>query len=195
MSGGYDILNARAELYARAIPTRQSIDYVRAHGIDTDATAGFCGVVTVLPILVFDGGFFDFAEEGMEDAVDGVVIEAFDRDGETTIDLVGWTLDRSDRVLSMYRRCPMLGLWTAMSPYTYALGSPLQMHRTPLEWLQADCQGAAVVVPHLAARLLLDLPGQMAAKDTPHASQIDRLMRSVFQRDRIVVPRGARQAA
>lgn len=53
----------------------------------------------------------------------------------------------------------------------------------------------AVMALKLAARLLLDLPGKIAAKDAAHAAELDRLMRSAFDGNRVLVPRGRKAAA
>ena len=76
----------------------------------------------------------------------------------------------------------------AINPASYYLNTPLLMHRTPLDWLKAGCRGAVVVVPHVAARMLLDLPGKVAAQDEVHGQELERLRRSVLPVDQILVP-------
>ncbi len=194
MTGFLDIAAARAELYERAQPTRSYIDFVHRHGIDVLKVGGFCGALAVVLIVEFPGGFFDFAEDGDENAVGGVVCEAIGFDSETVEDLVAWPVEQPGRVLSMYRRAPLVGMWQAMNPCTYTFGRPLNLHRHPLDWLKAGCNGAAIVVPQLAARALIDLPGRFAPQDREHAHQVDRLIRNL-SRDRMVVPRERRIAA
>ena len=118
------------------------------------------------------------------------MIEAFDRDGETPIDLVAWPVDKPAEVLTMYRRAAIVGLWQAMSPYQYTFGRPVDLHRTPEDWLKAGCDGCAIATPHIAARTLIDLPGRFAPRDREHAAEVDRLIKSL-SRDRMALPRRA----
>jgi hypothetical protein len=194
MSGPFGLMVARAELYRRAGPSRLFLDYVRRHRVDLTLVSGFCGCLAVLPVLSFERSMFDFADAGHEDAIDAAIIEAFDTDGETVLDLVAWPLDEPERVLSLYRRVPLVGMWEAASPYTYTFETPLILHRTPLDWLKAGCRGAAIVVPDLAARFLIDLPGRFAPQDRQHAAEVHHLLQRLT-RNRMVVPREGRRAA
>jgi len=50
------------------------------------------------------------------------------------------------------------------------------MHRTPFDWARSGCQGAAVAVPRLAGRALIDIPGEVQAADWAHARELKRLI-------------------
>ncbi|MEX6506955.1 hypothetical protein [Jiella sp. M17.18] len=191
-----DIANARMDLYDRALPTRLYLDYIRLHQLDINRISDFAGILAVTRIVTFEKGQFDFANDSDPDAIDAAVIEVFDRDGETVVDLCGWPLDRPERVMTLYHRPPgIIGLWAAHNPASYFLGKPLQLYKTPLDWLKSGCEnGAAVTIPAFAGRTLMDLPGRFAAEDRDHAAELDRLLRSTTQ-DRLVVPRGGRAAA
>ena len=146
----------------------------------------------MLPVLDCGKGRFDFVGHG--EPVEAFVLEVLDFDGETHLDIAAWPLCDPGRVLTMFGRAPLIGMWAALNPATYYMGKALVMHRTPLEWLMSGCSGAAVLVPRLAARQLIDLPGPLAARDHRHGLQLRKLMLSVVETDRIVLA-GERDAS
>jgi hypothetical protein len=171
----YDVQFARAELLARATISA-SADYLRANGIDAELVHAHAGVLGVCELRFFPQDKFDFADRG--DGASGAVLEAFGRDGEEVLDLVAWPLEAPARATSMFRRVGLLGLWWAFNKATYIFDEPLQVYKTPLDWLRAGCAGCAVVAPPLAARDLLDVPGRVAGQDVGHALQLADLLRS-----------------
>ena len=180
---------ARGELDHRAaIPSTEHVRYWREHGLDDASVAGFAGLLAVVPIRLFEPNRFDFGVDG--DPL-GAVVEAFDEDGETVIDLVAWPLNEPDRVLSMFGRAPVLGLSAALNPATYAFGRPLNVHRTPLDWVKSGCDGCAVVVRHLAAPVLLEAHrlGRISGQDRQHRNELFKLARSIVDPSRFVAPK------
>lgn len=173
--------SARAEFYARAWPSPTSIEYARRHELDVDTIARFAGAFGIAEVIDCNNRRFDFRES--DNSFAAAIIEAFGSDGETCVDLVGWPLDRPDYVMTVAGRCGLLGAWEAMNPATYIMGARLRMHRTPLGWLKAGCEGAVVVVAQIAARMLLELPGKVAGEDPRHARALQRLARSVVPDD------------
>lgn len=189
------ISQARREFYDRAGSKPFSAPYakyVRTHGLDIERIRGFAGVTSVLHIVDCGNGRFDFAGHG--EPVEAFVVDVLDCDGETHLDIAAWPLDNPGYVLTMFGRAPLMGMWAALNPATYYMGNALVMHRTPLDWLMSGCAGAVVLVPRLAARLLIDLPGPIAARDHRHALQLRDLMLSVVETDRIIVT-GLREKA
>lgn len=184
----------RLDLYERATPSPDYLSYVRQHGLNMARVGYFAGTCAVLPIDILDGHRFDLAAEDSEASL-GFICECLATDGETVIDLVAWPVNHPERVLTMFGKAGLLGAWEATSPGTYFMGGSLTMHRTPLDWLKADCRGAAVVVPHIAARLLIDLPGPIAARDLAHGRYLKALAKSVIRDDQILVPANSRRAA
>ena len=162
-------------------------NYLRLHQIDQTTVRDFAGALVVRNIVDCGGNRFEFARPS-DDQFPAIVCEAFGSDGETVIDLVAWPLDRPKHVMTMFGRCGLLGAWEAMNPATYYLDAPLLLHRTPLEWMQAGCRGAVVVVPHVAARMILDLPGKVAVRDADHGRQIEAIRQSVLPPNQVLVP-------
>src|SRR4051812_9139152 len=87
-----EIFYLQAEFYRRAAITA-SADYLHANGIGPGVVAARAGVLGLCPIRFFAGPRFDFADDGEP----GAVIEVFDADDETVLDLVAWPLTDPDR--------------------------------------------------------------------------------------------------
>lgn len=173
-----------------------TVDYLAAHDIDINAVAGFCGSPTVTLISLLPNRRFDLPDHGAE-ALDGVVIEAIDADGESVIDLIAWPLSNPSNVHTLLGQARMVGLWGALNPGTYTFGYPLVMHRSPLAWMQADCEGAAVVIPELAARTFLeirDMGGRKGAQDADHAHELRNILKTLVDQVEIVIPKMRRAA-
>jgi hypothetical protein len=186
----FPMLEARAELDALAVTSVECVAYLRSNRIDPSVIVGFAGAHAVAPIFEFDRGRFDFLG-GYGDPVSGFICEVFAEDGETSIDLVAWPVDRPGHVLTMFGRAPMLGLWAAFNPATYYLGKPLVMHRTPLDWLRAGCRGAAIVDRGLAGRTFIDLPGPVLGQDRQHCRELVAIARSMVDEKMFVMPAAA----
>ena len=66
------------------------------------------------------------------------------------------------------------------------------MHRSPLDWLKADCEGAAVVIPELADRTFLDITnmgGRIGGQDLGHAHELEKMLLALVDRVEIVIPK------
>ena len=185
---------ALSEIYDRESPRLATVDYIAEHGIDINKVAGFCGSPTVLPITLLPNERFDLPDHGAEAAA-GVVIEAIDADGDTVIDLVAWPVADPTDVHTLLGQSPMVGLWAAFNAATYTFDYPLIMRRTPLDWLKADCDGAAIIIPSLAARAFLDLPGRIGAADLAHQRELKGLLHEMIRAVEIVSPKPIRRAA
>ncbi|HEY8577178.1 MAG TPA: hypothetical protein VIL88_12650 [Devosia sp.] len=183
------LLAAREEFYDRADAHPEFIHYVCHHGLELGRISGFAGAMGIVPVVDCGSGRFDF--DAPSEMIQAFICEAYAEDGETVIDLVAWPVDRPKHVMTMFGRAPILGLWEAFNPASYYGGKPLQMHRTPLEWLKAGCRGAAVVRPVLAARLLFELEGAVAAADQRHAQELHQIISMVIPKGKVVVPRAA----
>ena len=180
-------LTARHELGERADGgIMKMFDYCRTHDIDIASAGRHIGCASVISVLVHRGGRFDFAGGG-DEAVDAMVLEALGADEESVTDLVAWRLDRPDRPMTMFGRVGLLGLSAALNPATFFMGAALQVHETPLGWLQSACRGCAIIIPDLAARQLRDVEGPIAAASLAHGHRIRALIDSV-PRPAILVP-------
>lgn len=191
------ILNFLTELYDLERPRLATVDYLAVHAIDINKVAGFCGSPTITPITLLPNQRFDLPDHGA-DTVEGVVIEALDADGETVIDLCAWPVANSTDARTLLGRVSMIGLWAALNPATYTFNYPLVVHRSPLAWLQAGCEGAAVVIPEMAARTFLEIAnmgGPIGACDLAHQRELKGYLHNMIRRVEIVSPRSVRRAA
>ncbi|RWO41376.1 hypothetical protein [Mesorhizobium sp.] len=180
------LLRARLEYYEladAAVGSADFLKYIRHHQIDVASAGGFAGATAVLPIGKLGDQRFNFDPDGDL----AFVCEAYAVDGESIVDLVAWLLNEPGTPLTMFGRGGLLGLWQAMAPGTYFMGGSLRLHWTPLKWLQAGCDGAAVVDPHLAGQELLVAPGPIAAEDQAHGRDIVKLLRSAAAIDNKVI--------
>ena len=180
------VLEERAALVdlARLISGMQ---YLRETGIDYATAEVACGGVFVAPVLAVPPNSFTISEEGSE----GVVVEALAEDGVTVLDLVTWRPSSPHRWRTLLGAAPALGMATAVNPATYFGGLPLQLYRTPLEWLQARCDGAVLLDLKRGARWLLDVDNiaqTLALRDDAHAAEIQATRIALITRQRLVVP-------
>ena len=189
------LLDTLGEIYDHIRPRLETVDYLEKQDIDINTVVGFCGSPTVLPIMLLPGRRFDLPDGHGGDTVTGCAIEARDEIGETAIDLVAWPVANPTDVHSLCGAAPILGLWAAHNPSTYIFGRPLEIHQTPLAWLQADCDGAAIIVPQLAGRLLIDLPGPFGGQDNAHVHALRNMVRAPGERVDFLVPSPVRRAA
>jgi hypothetical protein len=181
------IYEARAELIDRATNTiNEFSNYRRAHNISWEAIETQCGAMSVLPVRFFPGARFDFCNE--PDAHQALAMEVIDYDGETVLDLAAWPIRQPAKVATMFGRAPLVGMPNIGNAATYCFGKPLQLYRTPLAWLQAGGSGCAIVTPALAAHVLNEAPGKIAAQDEVHAKQLGRLLASIVDLTKIVAP-------
>jgi hypothetical protein len=188
--GQHIILESVADFHRRAedaLGDRRFLDYVRWHAINLDDLGRFAGVCAVLPFVDCGSGRFDFTDSDGE--LLGFVCEVIGADGVMPVDLIAWPMDRPKDILSMFGRAAIVGEWEAVNPATYIFGRPLQVHRTPLQWIKAGCRGAAVVTPRLAARKFLDLPGPITGADREHSLQLAKMIRG-FVGSQVVTPVG-----
>ena len=190
--------DALAVIYDLDRPRLASVDYMTAYGIDINRVARHCGCPTVLPIMLLPNRRFDMPDGHGAESTEGCVIEARAEDGETVIDLVAWPISNPRNVRSLIGAVSILGLSQAFNASTYVFGYPLVVHRTPLAWLQADCHGAAVVIPDFAARTFLeiaDFGGRIGAEDFDHARELRRHLDAMTKCVEIVAPKSIRRVA
>ena len=160
--------------------------YLRQNGLDHQTVIAHAGFIAVMPIRFTDNGFH-FDEDGGAPAV---VIEALAEDGETVLDLVAWPTIRPDRFTTAFGEADALGIGNILlNPGSWAFGRVLQMHRTPLGWLQGGCTGTCVLDHRFISYWLRQAPGPIRAEDSEHARQLDLMLNpKPFPRSRIRVP-------
>lgn len=186
------LTGALADFYARAWFTPALAAYLRDNALDLEVVAAYAGTCAVLPVVDCGKGRFDFGRPDLDPLA--FVIECQGEDGETE-DVIAWPVTDPTNVMSMLARVGIVGISIAMDPFTYRMGRPLRMHRTPLNWLKAGCKGAAIGDKRIAARQFLDLPGQVAGQDQQHGRELLAIAESLIDRSRFVAARQLQDAA
>jgi hypothetical protein len=184
-----DLCTARADLYERGDATiTATAEYVAQQGLNWSTIEAHAGCLVLTGAAFLPHGRFEFCNSA---PICAAIVEALDEDAETVVDLVGWPLNQPMHVASMFGRAAVVGASALLNPATYAFERPLQVRRSPLEWLQAGSDGIAVVTPHRAARLLLQAQGlgRIAGQDIAHARQIYALAGSILDPGRFVAPK------
>ncbi|MGC1861552.1 MAG: hypothetical protein WA733_10615 [Methylocystis sp.] len=183
------LLAMRAQLYD-VLPTREGNAYRASLGIDHATIEAECGVVVIAPVRYFPGRSFDLIEDVDTGGVLSAIIEVFDADARTIIDLVAWPLNRPDKFARALGRGDGLAIWRVLDPGTYAYSSEkaLRVHRTPDSWLRAGCQGVVILNTMSAPRWLSASPGHLLAENIEHGREIGRLLHPLFDPRRILAP-------
>src|SRR3954454_7202372 len=90
-----------ADYYARA---GSAVTYIRKHNLDQDALYAHAGSIAKVSCR-FDGrGHFELDDAGEE----SIVVEVYDADDETTIDLVAWPVERPNQFATALRAAAVL---------------------------------------------------------------------------------------
>jgi hypothetical protein len=163
--------------------------YLRKHRInleDCSAHAGYFNVALVKFWTGNDGDrAFTFDPEGQQAAI----IEAllFDKDREPFVaDLVAWPINHPlafVTALGLNDGADVLG----PQHMVRRAGVPLVLHRTPLAWLQAGCQGCVPLKPG-ARHWLAKAGGPFVVEDVDHGLELRDLLEDRDRRHEILVP-------
>jgi hypothetical protein len=188
-----DILLARSKFFARARWKPETASYITDNKIDLEALNAYAGTTAILNCQFFGNGHFDLNDD---DGKPAVVIEVYAEDDETTIDFCAWPIDNPGGFATLLGAAEALGLARVTNPATWAFGGVLNVHRTPLGWLQAGCGGCCILSHRYVSAWLGGALGAIQAEDVEHARQLDRWLNPPrFDRRRILVPRSAERRA
>jgi hypothetical protein len=170
------------------LPTEESVRYRRSLGVDLPTLFAECGCLVVGYAEYFANRTFDIVSKSDDRAMLSAIIEVFDFDRETTVDLVAWPIDRPDKFATAIQHADGLGVWRAQNPATYHGGSRLRVFRSPDEWLRNGCDGAVILHSLRAPRWLGECPGEILAEDIDHGREIARMLHPFFSPRRILAP-------
>ena len=189
------ILLARRLLYERGDWTPEAATYVREQSLDLDLIAARAGLFTVVlaQLTGHNTGVprWDFEPDGAPAAV----VEVLAEDGCTVADLVAWPLNAPERFATAVGEADMLGINAMRNPATYWAGVPLRVHRTPLNWLKAGCDGCVILNRAWGGYWLSRCPGPIMAEDLAHGRELRRLLPNSFDMRRLLVPVDTERAA
>jgi hypothetical protein len=156
---------AVAWFYEIASPDIELHRFLRARGVDMATALQLAGPVCECPIIRFPmTREFQFGKHDESGTVLAVVHVVSAADAKTPLGLVAWCRDRPDDV---YHSPGMaaLGIDQLDNPASFFGGKALQVHRTPLGWLAAGCQGIVPLDPESLWIVMGALPERRGGYD------------------------------
>lgn len=176
----------RRESLRVAGPSAELAGYIHENRLDLATGVAHAGYIN-LAIASFQGDTFRFDQDGEP----AVVIEALlfdDTREEFTADLVAWPVEEPGAFVTAMGTNDGADVLGAVHMVQRA-GAPLRVHRTPLAWLQADCEGC-VPLKSGARHWLHAAGGPFLAEDADHGRELRHLLGPSGPRCQILVPRG-----
>jgi len=162
----------------------QTAEYIAANGLDSFEIERNCGAIGAIKCL-HRGGRFKLSGEGEW----SIGIPVNDEYGEV-IDAVAWSIYAPTRFGTAFGIADALGMGSVTNPATWAFGQNLQIFRTPLEWLQAGCDGCVILDYRALPSWLGTVPGSISIEDRQHAELVYQgLNPPRFEKRRIFVRR------
>lgn len=189
----------RQQFYQIGEPCPEWWSFIRQNKIDLKSVEPHCGTLAVALCKSYEtvegDRLFEFSPQGIPCAVIEAIL--FRREGGNIepypADLIAWPLNSPDQfatALVCYEGAELLGAWSACRTNH----SPLAIHRTPLAWLQANCEGIVLLKPG-AEHWLRKAGGPFVCDDTEHASSIRELLGALGRHHKILIPNSERKAA
>src|SRR4051794_31303906 len=120
------ILNPLAPVLARYYAVAgPAVEEINSFGLSLDEIVAHCGSIARVRCR-FDGrGYFDLDERGES----AIAFEAYDQDGETTIDLVASSIAKPENFATAIGGAVLLGGAQVINPATWAFEGMLAVHR------------------------------------------------------------------
>ncbi len=174
----------RRESLRVAGPTPELFQYIRKHRLDLAMVQAHAGYLNIA-LAAFMADTFLFDSDGEPAAVIEALLFDHDRE-EFTADVVAWPVhDPWAFATAMGDRdgAAVLGPQNMVQRG----GQPLVVHRTPLDWLQAECTGCVLLKP-AAGEWLLKAGGPFIAEDAEHGRELRELLGANALRHRILIP-------
>ena len=158
-------------------------------GVDIDYITNVAGPICHETVSFLEGGRFGYDALGTM-AYIAVVLE---EDAETELDIVAWSARQPEVFGVLLGHAALLGSDRVLNLASYCGGRPCPLWRTPLRWLQEQCEGAVVLQAIPASTTLAKASRKLAAEDENHARELVRS--GAVRRDQVVFPRRARRVA
>lgn len=177
-----ELFQLRAEFLRRSTnqaPCKAFAQYVALVGLQPalKAIADHGAMPIVTDVQWHQDGFhtFTFAHEGVLEMGDpALVFEVMGEDGETVIDLCAWSIEHPQRFGTALGAADMLG------EYWLTGGSApedvLRVHRTPLAWMKAGCDGVVILRRDYRAEPFSCWWGRIAGEDEDHARELAKVL-------------------
>lgn len=143
-------------------PTDEELLWLLDQGLNDNALWPISGAT-----VRFEGGTFDLDSDGER------TLTFRAEDCGEVIDLIAWQ-PRTGQLASWRGQAFCLGdVDDVFNPATYFAGDALHVHKTPLQWLQAERNGIVILRPALAHVYLANRQ-RVVCSDAAHARQVER---------------------
>ncbi len=167
-------------------------DYLRKQGIDPEMAAAHAGIVSGFHCSFGGDGLFRFDPDGEP----CLVFEVLDEDAATVIDLCAFAVAAPERFGTAMGNAPALGLANITNAASWAFGTVMPIHRTPLGWLRDGGRGVVILDHRHAPAALGRALGKILAEDEAHALSLrGTLCRPPVDPANIIFKSSARRAA
>lgn len=191
-------LELALDFHERAAPDLRLMHWLRDQNVDVGHVLNVLGPIAELDIVVRRGLFGVVHGETTDRIRAAVVHVATNDNGETPVDLVAWTRERPQRVFQSLGAVEALGVDQIGNPASYFLSKPLVVHRHPLNWLRAGCDGIVIFDARAVSARLERLPPRLegydlAADSIEHGRELQRILSPLPKGLRILVPVLAQQ--
>lgn len=179
---GLELIYLRAEFLRRSTtPDKAFCQYVKLEGLGPSLKA--VSAHRAMPIVADvewqqqDDGrrTFSFAQEGPFPIGDpAIVFDVIGEDGETVVDLCAWDIENP------WRFGTALGAADFLGEYQLSAGcgpeDVLRVHRTPLAWMKAGCEGVVILRPDYSPEPFSWWWGRIAGEDEDHANELAKVL-------------------
>ena len=145
-------------------------DILQRHGVTDPNAKAICGLARIVRM----GNFFEFHSSG-EYAVIVPVIA-----GDDVVDLLAFDPSKPEE---WWYRIGGERLLDGDALGDQLLGKPLQIYRTPLNWLKGRCDGVVIFDTNRAFIDLATAPNGVVGEDDEHTEELRRTMSATAQRN------------
>lgn len=188
----FNTLATDALLLEKISRSLKTDDFRRTHGINEGLLLNLGMTHNVLKVCFLNGRFnFAYSDDG-EDAFVFEVIEEHrvppdDLTELVTVDFVAFSLANPTKFATAMGKGVALGL-ANVENLASCYKNPLRVWKTPLRWLQKECQGCVILEPRSSPNWLGECPGEISGETLEHSQAIGRMLHGLFDKRRIVAP-------
>ena len=171
-------------LYAVAGPSPELAGFLKRHNINQRNAEAYCGVLTVALAKFFSDNQAERVFVFDPDGIPAVVIEGYEADAYSPMDLIAWPLFQPHLFAVAIREADMLGAWKMVRRN----GAPLYVYKTPLDWLKASCNGCVPINRSWAGHWLDRADGPFIVQDMQHGREIREMLGFASKRHKVLAP-------
>jgi len=165
--------------------------YFHRHSVDIKTALNLAEPICLHRVRFGWRNIFSFAIDGEP----ALVLTVHDVDAETEVDLVAWSASNPSKFGTFLGTSGLLGADQIINTASFFGNRPLAVHRTPLGWLQAGCNGIVILSASKARVTLVRRLGPLLAEDIRHAEAIVRQCAPALSSDDVFIAGDTGRAA